>query len=123
MREIARSFSSDMVTVNEPKTRHGLRLLPQPLLRYGGGADSKELLDGGLFAFARETDPDVVLMLEARGADAPRFEYALARMHVGELAARHRDKQVWSVEELKHPYVRKTGPYTLFQYVTEPKVE
>lgn len=132
MREIARSFSTDMMTVIEPKTKHDLRLLPQPLVRYGGG-DSKELLDaglldaelldGGLFAFTRETDPDLVLMLEARGTDAPRWEYALARMHVGALTASHRGKQVWSVEELKHPYLRKTGPYTLFQNVTEPKVD
>jgi hypothetical protein len=36
MREIARSFSADMVTVIEPKTKHHLRLLPQPLLQYVG---------------------------------------------------------------------------------------
>jgi hypothetical protein len=62
-------------------------------------------------------------MLEARGAEAPRWEFALARMHVGALSASYRSKPVWSVEELKHPYARKTGPYTLFQKVTEPRVD
>jgi hypothetical protein len=122
MREIARSFSAEMTTVLEPKTKHGLRLLTQPLMRYGGG-DSKEVLDGALFGFARATDPDVILVLEARGAESPRWEYAVARMHVGALSAAYRDRQVWSVEELKHPYLRKSGPYTLFQYVPEPKVD
>src|SRR5262249_3127282 len=67
MREMARNFSADLTTVIAPKTKHHLRLLPQPLMRYG--SDSKGLLDGALFVFARETDPDVVLMLEARGAE------------------------------------------------------
>jgi hypothetical protein len=122
MRELARNFSADLTAVIEPKTKHHLRLLPQPLLRYSGdGRELKELRDGALFAFARETDPDVVLMLEARGEEAPRWEYALARMHVGALSAAYGGKEIWSVEEMKHPYGRKTGPYTLFQNVAEPK--
>jgi hypothetical protein len=122
MRDMARNFSGQLTTVIEPRTKHGLRLLPQPLMRYGGG-QSKELVDGALFAFARATDPEVILMLEARGADTPRWEYAVARMHVGALSAAYRNKEIWSVEELKHPYVRKNGPYTLFQYLTEPKID
>ena len=121
MRELARSFSAEVTTVIEPKTKHRLRLLPQPLYRYGG--ESEDLLDGALFAFARETDPDVVLMIEARGDKPPRWEFALARMHVGALSARYHDKEIWSVGEHKHPYLRKSEPYTLFQDLREPKLD
>jgi hypothetical protein len=121
MREMARNFSADMVTVIEPKTKHGLRSLPQPLLRYGG--TSGDVMDGALFAFARETDPDVILVLEARRAPAPRWEFALARMCVGALSARYRNEEVWSVPELEQPYFRKSEPYTLFQNLPEPKVD
>jgi hypothetical protein len=121
MRDIARNFSADVTTVIAPKTKHHLRLLPQPLMRYGGS--SEHLLDGALFAFARETDPDVVLLLEARGGEAPHWESALARMHVGALNAQYRDKVVWSVEELIHPYLRKNESYMHTQKLPEPKVD
>jgi hypothetical protein len=118
MRQIARGFSAELTTVIG-KTRHNLRLLPQPLFRYP--ANEGEVTDGAVFAFARATDPDVVLLLEARrdGANT-RWRYALARMHVGALRANYLDQEVWSVEELSHPYIRPNGPYTTFQNLPEP---
>ena len=122
MRDIARNFSAEVTTVIS-KTKHELRLMPQPLLRYGG--TSPELLDGALFVFARATDPDVLLLLEAKApaGQVPHWEFALARMHVGALAVKYRDKEVWAVEELAQPYGRKDGVYTLLQDLPEPKVE
>jgi hypothetical protein len=117
MRAIARDFSTELTTI--AKTRHNLRLLPQPLFRY---ADSGNVADGAVFAFARATDPDVILLLEARtDGENPRWEYALARMHVGALKASYRDVEVWSVDELAHPYARPHGPYTTFQNLPEPE--
>jgi hypothetical protein len=118
MRDIARSFSTELTTVID-KTEHTLRLLPQPLLRYAG-KDGK-VTDGAVFAYARATDPDVILLLEARRhGDAERWEYALARMNVGTLKATYREREVWSVEELSHPYHRPNEPYTLFQNLPQP---
>lgn len=123
MRELARGFSAEMVTVVD-KTRHRLRLLPQPLVRYGGETD--ELLDGAIFAFTRETDPDVLLLLEAVPAETGmphRWEYALARMHVGALSVSLDEKEVWNREEMAWPYERKTEAYSLYQKLPEPAVD
>ncbi len=122
MRGIARDFSGTMTTFNQ--TTHPLRLLTQPLVRYAG--NKHEPLDGAVFAFARATDPDVLLLLEARapadaaaGAD-PQWHYALARMHCGALSMSYEARQVWNVEQMAHPFVRPQGAYTLFQGLPEP---
>ena len=122
MREIARNFSMDLTTVIG-KSKHELRLMSQPLLRYGG--KSPDLADGALFAFARGTDPDVILLLEARSAkgQAARWEYALARMHVGALAARYKEKEIWAVEEMTQPYDRKEGVFSQLQNLPEPRTD
>ena len=122
MREIARKFSMDLTTVIG-KSKHELRLMSQPLLRYGGKSPSPA--DGALFAFARGTDPDVILLLEARSAEgqASRWEYALARMHVGALAARYKEKEIWAVEEMAQPYDRKEGVFSQLQNLPEPKTD
>ena len=122
MREIARNYSMDLTTVIG-KSKHELRLMSQPLLRYGG--KSSDLADGALFAFARGTDPDVILLLEARSAQgqAARWEYALARMHVGALAARYKEKEIWAVEEMTQPYDRKEGVFSQLQNLPEPKTD
>ncbi len=123
MRDLAREFSAELTTVID-KTKHRLRLLPQPLLRYR--SDSQGVLDGALFAFARETDPDVLLLLEATAAaegNPSSWQYALARMNVGALSVKHDDKEIWSVAEMTHPYARKTERYSLFQKIPEPDVD
>ena len=75
-----------------------LRLLPQPIARYS--APDRGIASGGLFALVHGTDPEIVLLIEARGKDpaAIRWQYAAARLSSSELRMRHRDKQVWSVE-------------------------
>jgi hypothetical protein len=122
MREIARNFSMNLTTVIG-KSKHDLRLMSQPLLRYGGKSPGPA--DGALFAFARGTDPDVILLLEARSSEgrASRWEYALARMHVGALAARYKEKEVWAVEEMAQPYDRKEGVFSQLQNLPEPKID
>ena len=123
MRDLAREFSAELITVID-KTKHRLRLLPQPLLRYR--SDSQGVLDGALFAFARETDPDVLLLLEATAPAEGKpstWQYAIARMHVGALAVKHGDKEIWNAAEMTHPYVRKNEPYSLFQNIPEPDVD
>jgi len=123
MRDLAREFSADMTAVID-KTQHRLRLLTQPLYRYRSG--SQAVLDGAIFAFARETDPDVLLLLEATAPSEGKsstWQFAIARMHVGALLVKHGDKEVWSVTEMSWPYGRKNERYSLFQKIPEPKVD
>jgi hypothetical protein len=120
MRGLARAFSGTMTTFDQ--TTDQLRLLPQPLVRYAG--DEQHPVDGAVFAFARATDPDVLLLLEARAASGKdlKWHYALARMHCGALSMNHRAKEIWSVEQMAYPFARPQGAYTLLQDLPEPNL-
>ena len=68
LRSLAREFSAVTRSGNE---RTEMRLAPRPLVRYQ--PTRSDVLNGALFAFlssAAGTDPEVVLMIEARRADA-----------------------------------------------------
>ena len=79
-----------------------LRLLPKPLIRYG--STDRLARDGALFAFCQDTDPDVFLMLEVRGAgtDAA-WNYALGPMTGWKATAWCDENVVWSQQELSAP--------------------
>jgi len=95
MRELARKFSVELIDLREGKSE--LRLMSQPLIRYEPKAGPTQ--DGAIFAFAVGTDPEALLLLEARKADeTTRWEYAFARFHFVTLTAQHNGKQVWQVE-------------------------
>jgi len=106
MREIAHQFSADF---EENDVWSELRLLPQPLCRF----DSKrpEILDGGVFAFVTGTDPEIMLLIEARKTGkGPEWQYALARFTHLALRVRHAETEVWKAKvfwdksEKKDPY-------------------
>ena len=62
MRKLAAQLTADKTTRED--VRRDLRLLTQPIYRYEG--EHPDLLDGALFAFVEGTDPEVLLLLEAR---------------------------------------------------------
>jgi hypothetical protein len=82
-----------------------LRLLNQPLHRYRH-PDSK-ITDGGAFTFVRATDPEVIVLLEARTqADGQSvWEYAFARMNSIRFEARRGGNVIWKTETLDWPTV------------------
>lgn len=93
MRRIVRRFQA---TLESRKNRRELRLLARPIYRYKTDADG--IVDGAVFAFVQGTDPEVLLVLEARRNDGDtRWEYGFARMSSGSLKARYRGEVVWSV--------------------------
>lgn len=103
MRALARGFSAESSARNEPDTREQLRLLPKPIFRYE--SSNPALLDGGIFAFVQGTNPEVLLLLEARqSGDAYRWQYALARFNSVALRASHQQQQVWSVPQIAPPW-------------------
>ena len=74
-----------------------LRLMTQPLIRYQPTAGPAT--DGAIFSLAVGTDPEALLILEARHAgEALRWEFAFARFHFVTLVAQHAGKEVWRVE-------------------------
>jgi hypothetical protein len=102
MKSIARDFSARMVDAEGQKL--DLRLLAQPLIRYQ--PKSKEVTDGALFSFSLGTDPEVILILEARvpsdraADDGPVWQFAFARFNYVSLTAAYKNEDVWHVEPL-----------------------
>lgn len=88
-------------SVGRKEQRSELRLVSQPLLRYEPA--DKRIVDGALFSFSLGTDPEVLLLLEARPEkDRPEkdrvWQYAFARFHFVDLTAFHKDQEVWHVD-------------------------
>jgi len=100
-----------------------LRLLPQPVYRYA--ALKQGVIAGGVFAFVQGTDPDILLLIEARGKDvaAARWQFAAARMHsVAVLRLWHQEKTVWESEPFSWSDVNEKHErvYTNFRFKQIP---
>lgn len=97
MKALARQFSASMKDQNGES--YQLRLLTQPLFRYE--SEGQQVLDGALFSFTLGTDPEAILLLEARAAnEGHQWEFAFARFHYIELKAFHKDREVWRADAL-----------------------
>jgi hypothetical protein len=101
MRDIAEQFQADKT--DRQQDQRTLRLLTQPLYRYELSRD--DLLDGALLALVEGTDPEVLLLIEARKT-GERFgwQYALARLNSVRLQAKYKDRE----------YTRRDRPYSVF---------
>jgi len=102
MKSLSGKFSAAFTGFAQSPTPVELRLLTQPLYRYDTApledADRPRFVDGALFAFAQGTDPQALLLLEARPAGGePRWNFAVARMASGAVTARYGDQEVFSV--------------------------
>lgn len=97
MRALARDFHAWMKDHEEVSE---LRLLPQPLHRYG--SPERGVVDGAIFSYVwtKGTDPEVLLVLECRESGGRRtWSYAFARFNWRELWASHGETEVWRVPE------------------------
>ena len=112
IRALARKFSVDKK--ERDGTPRQLRLLSQPVYRYQTMAS--EAIPAGLFVFAQTTDPEVLLLIEARPTDSgPRWHYALARLNSVELRVSYEGTEVWEVAEMPWAAVKdRRAPYTVF---------
>ena len=101
MAQIAREFKGQMTGwKNDDSDREFLRLLGKPLFRYK--PETPDIVDGAVFAFAQGTDPEILLLLEARqkeGAKDSTWQYAFVRRTSGGLKAWHKDELVWEAEK------------------------
>lgn len=109
MRDLARRCSADS-TDREGEHRE-LRLLTQPLFRYDNSGP--DVLDGAVFGFVRGTDPEILLLIEARRSNSGiTWQRAAARLNSIQLRLLDRDEVVWEAPELPWGEVRnQTRPY------------
>ncbi len=90
MRKIARDRFSSVLTKDTE-----LRLLPQPIYRYD--ELPPDVLDGAVFSFALGTDPECLLILEARVVDEePQWYYAFGSQTSYRVEGSLDGKPVWS---------------------------
>jgi hypothetical protein len=78
------------------RERTELRLLPHPIDRYS--SPDSGLIDGAICLFVYGTNPEVVLVIEAKrhGQDPPRWEYGLTRLTGGRPSVSLDQKEVWN---------------------------
>ena len=96
MRALARKFSARSIDGNEKDWE--LRLLPAPLYRYEI-EEPKDALDGGIFVMAQGTDPEILLLIEARQENGTwTWQYAAGRFSDRKLRLKLGDEEVWSVD-------------------------
>lgn len=110
MRELARQFTAE--ETDRDGNHRELRLLTQPVYRYGS-ADS-EVVDGAMYVFVLGTDPEVLLLIEARrGGAGSEWQRAFARMNSVELRVQRGDGVEWSTQTLPWSEVNdRSRPYT-----------
>jgi hypothetical protein len=97
--------------------RTPLRTLTQPIYRYD--ATDSLVLGGALFAFVQGTDPEALLLLEARtGEDGKAsWHYALARLNRTSMRVFYDDRELWTAPELTPMVVRDPSePYFVVQF-------
>ncbi|HET6881848.1 MAG TPA: hypothetical protein VFI31_16910 [Pirellulales bacterium] len=112
MNEISRRFSVSE-TFSAERTDQ-LRLMPRALYRY---ADAEHgLIDGALYAFAGGTNPEALLLVEARTTpEGVAWHYGFARLGAAQLQAMLDDKLVWQRPgvvrwDANEPYYSVFGP-------------
>jgi hypothetical protein len=116
MRQIVRDFSAELIDRRDDPAgrRLQLRLLTQPIYRYG--ETKPPLTDGAVFAFVQGTDPEVLLLVEARNdAGGPHWQYAIARLNTDTLAVRRNSQEVWHVDETDFAARADDDEYVLFK--------
>ncbi|NQT11209.1 MAG: hypothetical protein HQ582_00570 [Planctomycetes bacterium] len=108
MRSLARQFTA---SITDRTGRQQLRLISQPVYRFA--QPDEGILDGALFAFAKGTNPEVILLLEAiEGEAGDQWYSAFARMTVRQIEVRRAEEVAWQVPALRWPgFTAQEGPY------------
>jgi hypothetical protein len=95
MRQIGRRISAQ--STDSSDSRWELRLITQPICQYTPQQPSATI-GGGVFLFCQGTDPELVLLLEARENAGKRvWHYALAPFTDYALSVKLDDSEVWSL--------------------------
>jgi hypothetical protein len=98
MKDLVRRFSASE-NAGPARGRLQLRVMPKPVVRYSD--PDSGLIDGAVFALAYGTNPDVLLLIEARGQgrSAVAWHYDLGRLGGAETVVTLDGKEIW-----RHPF-------------------
>lgn len=110
MRELATRFTAHEVWNGQ--RHYALRLLPRPIDRYSSPASGT--LDGGLFIFGNGTNPEILLMIEARrhGDDPAKWSFAAMPFSHAEVTLNLDAKEAWtSPSKDSGPATNPSDPY------------
>jgi hypothetical protein len=93
MRELARRISAREFYDNQ---HYALRLLPQPIDRYADPASGA--IDGAVFIYAHGTNPEILLLIEARrqGSGPPAWTFAAAPLTRAQPTLKLDGKDIWT---------------------------
>ena len=109
MNGIARKFRADYSPHTAPETFNNLRLLAKPLYRYQ--SKNASVIDGAVYGFVESTDPEILVVVEARVVDGERFWfYSPARSRHDHLRLYFEEKIVWEVPRLAPPWQNIRDP-------------
>lgn len=120
MRDLAQRFSARQFYPPKAQT-YELRLLPRPIDRYADAAAG--LVDGAMFVFVYGTNPEVLLLIEARQGRSPAeasWRYAIARLSRAGPTVSFDQQEVWTEPFAQRP--SPTDPYFIARKVRrEPR--
>jgi len=118
LRAISGTFGGSVEFRYAGQSRYELRLLPRPLYRYGAG-EAADPVDGALWAFVQGTNPEILLLIEARrdGGPAAEWRYALAPMTSYAAEVMRDGQSVWKVDRQPIPTPTATGVYLFRDHV------
>lgn len=109
MKEISRRFEAHEFW-DPNNSRFELRLLAQPLHRYAD--EDRGVVDGSVFAFTNGTNPEVLLLVEAKkDGEALAWNYSLARLGHAEMHVTLDGHEIWTVARVDA--APPTEPYFL----------
>jgi hypothetical protein len=113
IKELARRFEAHEFW-DPDNSRFELRLLVQPVLRYGDGKAS--IQDGAIFVMAHGTNPEVLVLIEAIGKslEESRWHCGFARLGSAEIHIELDGKEVWKVDRAEGIVGAPVDPYWLF---------
>jgi hypothetical protein len=97
MRDLVKRFSARENWIQGGNNAHyALRLLPHPIDRYSDPAAG--VVDGSLFVFANGTNPESLLLIEARrhGDGAPEWSFAAVAFSHAEVSLQLGSRDVWT---------------------------
>jgi hypothetical protein len=107
MRQIGRLLAAH--STDSSDSRWELRLITQPIYQYTP-KKPEDRLGGGIFLFCQGTDPEVILLLEARQEQgASKWHYALAPFTDYSLSVALDGKEIWSLD--KSQRATRTTPH------------
>jgi hypothetical protein len=97
MRAVSRQFRA---TEYHEGQNYNLRMLSRPVYVYSDSSTS--LLDGGLFIFSHDTNPEIVMRVESRPAETGETAWfvAFTRSSAADVTVFHRDLEVWKASQV-----------------------